>query len=127
MLVKDITCTSLAMISKITRGVSEEVVSKTFTSLVLKGKIHSAVRFATLRGAGGVLLTNEIDLNLGRLVIDVIFQEHPAPIVSAVKVLKHYNVIPEFVPLNVTKYTVKAISRKLTGAADLVDIDAVSL
>ena len=48
MLVKDTTHTSNVMVSKVTRGVLEEAISKTFTSLVLKGKIRTAVSFVTL-------------------------------------------------------------------------------
>ena len=64
MLVENTTCTSKAIISKGARGVSEEAIAKTFTSLVLKDKIHTAVRFAILRGAGGVFSPDEIDLKL---------------------------------------------------------------
>ena len=48
MLVKDTTRTSRAMVLKVARGMPEEVISKNFTSPVLKGKIPMAVKFVTL-------------------------------------------------------------------------------
>ena len=50
-------------------------------------------------------------------MINVIWKKHPASIVAAVKVLEHYDVVPEFLPLDVTTYTVETISGRLTGAA----------
>ena len=41
--------------------------------------------------------------------------------------LEHYDVVPEFVPLDVTEDTVETISRKLTGAAGPGGIDASGL
>ena len=68
MLVEDMTRTSRAMVLKMARGVSEEAISKTFTSIVLKGKIQTAVRFMTLRGAGGSSrLTTSMQRRNGRL------------------------------------------------------------
>ena len=48
MLVEDTTRTSRAMILKVARGMSEEAISKTFISLVLKGKIRTVVWYVTL-------------------------------------------------------------------------------
>ena len=48
MLVEDTTRTSRAMISKVARGVSKEVILNTFNSLLLIGKIRTAVHFVTL-------------------------------------------------------------------------------
>ena len=114
-LVKDTTCTSCAMVLKVARGVSEEAISTTFTSLVLKGKIRTVVRFATLRRLGGVFLPDNIEAKLGRPVVDLLQEKHPAPIVSDVKVLEHYDVVPEFVLINITEDTVKQVFRRLTG------------
>ena len=72
MLVEDTTPTSRAMILKVGRGMSEEAISKTFTSLVLKGNIRTAVRFLTLRGAGGFLLPDNTNLKSGLPVINVL-------------------------------------------------------
>ena len=54
-------------------------------------------------------------------------QKHPAPIVPDVEVLDHYNVVPEFVPIDITEDTVEQISGQLTGAAGLGGINAAGL
>ena len=41
--------------------------------------------------------------------------------------LKHYDVVSEFVPLDITEDTVKSIFGKLTGAAGPGGINAVGL
>ena len=106
---------------------SEEAIAKTLISLMLKGKIHTAVRFDTLRGAGGVLLPNEINLKSGGPVIGILFQKHLVPIIPTVKVIEYYNVVPEFVPLNVTEDTVELITWKFTGIVGPGRSNAVSL
>ena len=127
MIIEDTTRTIHAMVSKVARRMSEEAISKTFTSLVLKGKIRTAVRFVTLRGAGGVLSPDNIDAKSGQPVVDVLLEKHPVPIIPAVEVLKHYNVVPEFVPINITEDTVEQVSGQLTGAAGPGGIDVASL
>ena len=107
MLVKNTTRTSRAMVSKVARGMLEEAISKTFTSLVLKGEIRTAVRLVTLRGAGVVLSPDDIDAKSGRPVVDVLQENHLSPIVPNIGVLKHYNVVPEFVPIDITEDTVE--------------------
>ena len=127
MLVEDTTCTSQAMVAKVVRGMLEEAISKTFTSLVLKVKIQTSVRIVTLRGARGVLLTNNNDAKVGELVINVHWENYLAPVVPDVEVLEHYDVVPELVPLDVTEDTVELISGQLTGAAGPGGIDATGL
>ena len=106
---------------------SEEAISKTFTSLVLKGKIRTAVRFMTLRGAEGVLLPDNIDAKSGRPVVNVLQEKHLAPIASDVGVLEEYDVVLEFVPIDITENAFKQVSGRLTGAADPGGIDAAGL
>ena len=98
------------MVSKVAKGISEEAISKTFTSLVLKGEIRMMVRFMTLRGAGGILSPDVTSPKSGQLVIDVLREKHLTSIVPDIKVLEHYDVVPEFAPLDVTEDTVETIS-----------------
>ena len=115
------------MVSKVARGMLEEAISKTFTSLVLKGKIRKAVRFVTLQRAGGVLLPDNIDTKSGRPVVDMLREKHPVPIVPDVGVLEDYGIIPEFMPINITEDTVEQVSGRLTGATGPGGIDAAGL
>ena len=48
-------------------------------------------------------------------------------ITPVVEVLDHYNVVPEFIPPDVTEANVKSISGKLTSAAGPGGINATSL
>ena len=127
MLVEDTIRTSRTMVSKVARGMSEEAISKTSTSLVFKEKIRTTVRFVTLRGAGEVLSPDNINTKSGRTVVNVLRDKHPALIVPNVEVLKHYDVVPEFVPIDITEDTVEQISGRLTGATGPGGIDAASL
>ena len=127
MMAEDTTRTRIAMISKVARVMSEETISKTFSSLVLKGKIRTAARFVTLQGAGDVLSSDDTNPKSERLVTNVFWQKHPAPIVPTVQVLEHYKFVPELVPLDVTKDTIEKISGRLTGADSPGEIDAAGL
>ena len=127
MLIEDTTRTSRAMMLKVARGVLEEAISKTFTSLFLKGKIRAVVRFVTLRGVGGVLLPNDIDAKSGRPVVDVLRGNHLAPIVPDIEVLEYYDVVSEFVMLDIMEDTVEKISGRLTVTASPGGIDAAGL
>ena len=108
-------------------GVSKEAIYKMLISLVLKGKIRTAVRVVILRGAGGVLLPNKIEPKSGQSVIDMLCQKHLALIVPTVGMLEHYNVVPKLVLLDFTEETLEIISGKLTGAVDLDGIETSSL
>ena len=98
-----------------------------FTSLTLKGKIRTVVRLVTLQGMEGILLSGDTNIKSGQLVIDVLWKKHLAPIIPAVEVLKCYNVVPEFVLLDVTKDSVEIISGRLTGTASPGGITAAGL
>ena len=127
MLVKDTTRTSQAMVSKVARGVLEEMIFKTFTFLVLKGKTQTAVRFVTLRGAGDLLTPIDTNSKSGRPVIDMLLKKLPLPIVPDIKVLEHYDVVPEFIPLDVSEDNVEIIYGQLIGAAGPGGINTAGL
>ena len=52
MLVEDTSRTSISLISTKRRSMSDEQIAKTYTRLVLQGKLRSAVRFVTDRDKG---------------------------------------------------------------------------
>ena len=74
---------------------SDEKVEKTFESLVLKGKIRSAVRFATMRGKGGVLAPDATDEKTGLTVLEVLKGKHPEAIIPDAEVLEEYPEVPD--------------------------------
>ena len=115
------------MVLTVARGISEEAISKTFTSLVLKGKIRTVVRFVTLQGAGGVISPDNIDAKSRRVVEDVLQEKHPVPIVPDIEVFVHYGVVPDFVMIDIIEDMVEQISGQLTDAAGPGGIDAAGL
>ena len=72
-------------------------------------------------------MPDDIDVKLGRPVVDVLREKHPVLIVPDNGVLKDYDVIPELVPINITEDTVKKVSGRLTSVAGPGGIDAASL
>ena len=95
---------------------SDEKVAKTFESLVLKGKIRSAVRFATMRDKGGVLAPDATDEKTGLTVLEVLKGKHPEAIIPDAEVLEEYPEVPDMVPLDTTSDTVVELAAKLSGA-----------
>ena len=127
MLVEDTVRTSRGLITRLKRGMTEEAVAKTFTAMVLKGKIRAAVRFATLRGEGGVLNGSDIDKKSGTRVLDVLHSKHPEAVIPDAAVLEEYAVVPAMKDLDVTCDTVTKVAGELSGAGGPGGVDAVAL
>ena len=106
---------------------SDEKVAKTFESLVLKGKIRLAVRFATMRDKGGVLAPDATDEKTGLTVLEVLKGKHPEAIIPDAEVLEEYPEVPDMVPLDTTSDTVVEVAAKLSGAGGPGWVDAVWL
>ena len=87
MLVEDTIRTSRGLISHMRRSMSDEAIAKSFTTMVLKGKIRQAVRFATLRGEGGVLKGSDVDSKTGKTVLEVLHSKHPEAVAPDATVL----------------------------------------
>ena len=81
MLVQDTVRTSRSLISTKRRGMSDKKVAKTSETLVLKGKIRSAIWFATMRDKGGVLALGAIDEKSGKTVLKVLKGKHPEGVI----------------------------------------------
>ena len=85
---------------------TDEQMSKTYTRLVLEGKLRQAVRFITQRDQGGVLQIDALDSKSGLPVLDVLKSKHPKAVIPPPEVLEEYEKIPSFVPLDITATTV---------------------
>ena len=127
MLVQDTVRTSKSLISRKKRGMSEEQVSKTYTRLVLQGKLRSAVRFVTERDQGGLLDGDDIDVKSGLPVHQVLESKHPDAMIPEIGALEHYDSVPEMLDLDVTCDTVETVSKKMAGAAGTGGTDAIAL
>ena len=125
MLVQDTVRTSRSLVSTERRGILDEKVAKTFETLVIKGKIRSAIRFAMLRDKGGVLAPGAVDEKSGKTVLEVLKGKHPEVVIPEVGALEGYVEVPELVPVDVTGGTVVEVAAKLSGAGDPGAVDAV--
>ena len=72
-------------------------------------------------------MPDDIDAKLGRPVIDVLWEKHLALIVPDVEVLEHYDMVPDFVLIDITEDMVEQISGQLTVAACPGGIDVAGL
>lgn len=87
MLIQETVRTSIALVQKITRGETEASQVKTFTRMVLQGKIRQAVRFVTERGQGGALAAEDMVQNKDGTessVEEILMPKHPDAIIPDV-------------------------------------------
>ena len=127
MLVEDTVRTSISLISKIRRKMTDEQMSKTYTRLVLEGKLRQAVRFITQRDQGGVLQMDDLDSKSGLPVLEVLQSKHPDAIIPPPEALEDYASVPSFVPLDITPCTVEGVARKMSGGAGPGGVDSIAL
>ena len=106
---------------------TDEQMSKTYTRLVLEGKLRQAVRFITQRDQGGVLQMAALDSKSGLPVLDVLKSKHPDAVIPPPEVLEEYESIPSFVPLDITATTVEGVARKMSGGAGPGGVDSIAL
>jgi len=92
-------------------------ISKTFTHLVLQGKVRQAIRFLTQRDKGGVLQGNDIDSKTGKRVKDVLLSKHPDARIPEPRAFEPYDKIPDFISLDITCDTVTSVVSKMGGSA----------
>ena len=113
-------------------GVSENVAAK-FNSMVLSGKIRSAVRFATERGEGGPYRPDDPCSKTGRPVIDILREKYPKiriPEKNAkgkVPGFDDYNYCWVTTPHTSSGWAIMDVAKKLSGAAGPGGVDALQL
>jgi hypothetical protein len=110
MLVQDTHRTATAQLSKLQGEETEEQRGKTFSRLVLQGKLCSAVRYLTSREMGGVMLPDDMDAKTGDTVREVLQSEHPESRVPDPSVMEDYGALPAFVELDVTADAVEQVA-----------------
>jgi hypothetical protein len=127
MLVQDTHRTAMAQLSKMRGQETEEQRGKTFSRLVLQGKLRSAVRYLTEREKGGIMLPDEIDEKTGDTVLEVLQSKHPESRVPDISLMEEYDSLPDFVELDITADTVEKVARRLSGSAGPGGTDASDL
>ena len=109
MLIQETVRTSLGLLSDIRQGQYEEQISKTFTRMVLQGKIRQAVRFVTERGLGGALKPDDVVPNKdgkNSTVLEVLRSKHSESVETRENGLEEYPSVPEMVILDIAADTV---------------------
>jgi hypothetical protein len=128
MLVQDTENTLERMLSTKKQGMATlEQRAKTFHQKVLKGDLRGAVRYITDREMGGILLPDDKCSKTGLPVSDVLDSEHHMARAPDVNALPHYEELPEFIEVNITKDSVEDTARKLSGGAGLGGVDSYTL
>ena len=127
MLLEDTVRTNLSLIKQKRNGMSDDEVAKQYTSLLLKGKVRQAVRFATERDKGGIFDRDDLDSKTGRPVFEVLKSKHPEAIILEGNHLEEYEHLPELVTLDITEDTVLEVTSKIRGAAGPGGVDSLTL
>ena len=102
--------------------------AQTYHSLVLRGKLRSAVRWITERETGGVLHPGDQCNKTGYRVLEVLRAKHPEARTPTAACLTSYTGCPpELTLVDITNDTVTAVAGRLSGGAGPGGTDSVSL
>ena len=128
MIVEDTLRTCSEYLSVAQRDETVEDWAQTFHSLVLWGKLRTALRWIKEWETGGVLQTGERCTKTGDQVMGVLHSKHlEASAPTASSLYSYPNQTPELVPVYITDDTVTAVAGRISGRARPGGIDSVSL
>ena len=92
--------------------------AQTYHSLVLRGKLQTAVWWITERETGGVLRTGDNCTKTRYRVMEVLRTKHPEAWTPTAAILDYYKGQPtELTPVDITEDTVTAVAGRLSGGA----------
>ena len=102
--------------------------AQTYHSLVLRGKLRTAVGWIMEREMGVVLQPGNRCTKTGDRVMEMLRTKHPeARTPTAASLNSYMGRPPELTPVDITEDTVTAVSGRLSGGAGLEGTDFVSL
>ena len=106
--------------------------ARIYHNTVMSGKLCQAVRRATDREGGGCLLPNDQCIKTGRLVAEVLQENHPDMHVSPLEnpmctAFKEYKEVPETAPLDFIEDDVTWVASKLSGVIGALGAEAIEL
>ena len=128
MLVEDTLRSCTQYLTTVLREETAEHRDKTYHSLVLRGKLWTAVRWITERENGGVVLPEDNCMKTGERVMEVLRTKHPNARPPLAACLDAYpRNPPEMVPVDIADNVVLAVAGRLTGGAGPGGTDSVSL
>jgi hypothetical protein len=111
---------------------NEELIARKYNHMVLNGKLHAAVCFATACDGGGVLLPQDTCTKIGRPVMEVLHLQHPDTRIPNLGdpdcfAFEHYNEVPTALPTDCTSKDLEALALRMSKSAGPSSFDAVML
>ena len=128
MLVEDTMQTCAEYLTVARREDTAEHQAQTYHSLVLRGKLCTAVRWINEQETGGVLQPGGRCTNTGDRVMEVLSAKHPEDWTPNAVIMDSYPNFPlELTPVEITDDTVTVVAGRLSGGAGPGRTDSVSL
>ena len=110
---------------------TEEQRHRTFSNLVLKGKLRKAVWFVCDRENGGVLQPYELAEDrtgtINKIVTSVLEGRHPSKTITSCATLDTYKETPIFITVDITKEAGESVAWKRSGSSGPVSTDSEAL
>ena len=117
-----------ALCSSCGRALKDADIVRVFTRLMLRGKVHAAVCWATERATGAVLspstVVNVDATEVQLTVMDVLCQKHPEPSTLVPAALLPCDALPQFEDVEVTRSHVLVVAHCIQGGAGPGGCDA---
>ncbi len=111
---------------------NKELIARKYIHMVLDGKLRAAVRFATARNGGGVLLPQDACTKTGQPVMEVLQSQHPDtrnPKLGDPDCIafEQYNEVPTALPTDCTSKDLEALALRMSRSAGPSSFNAVML
>jgi hypothetical protein len=112
--------------------INKDLVARKFNSMVLDGKLCAAIRFATDRNGGEVLLPQDVCTKTRRPVMEVLLLQHPDTRIPDFEdphctAFEHYDEVPAAMPMYCTPEDLETLALRMSGSAGPSSFDAVML
>ena len=110
----------------------EEVIARKYNSMVLDGKLRAAVRYATDRSGGGVLMPTDSCTKTGKAVTEVLESQHPDTRIPNLEdpnciAFQQYDEVPVEITKDCTSDDLETLALWMSGSAGPSSFDAVML
>ncbi len=111
---------------------NKELIARKYNHMVLDGKLRAAVRFATARDGGGVLLPQDACTKTGQPVIEVLQLQHPDTRIPNLGdpdciAFEQYDEVPTALPMDCTSEDLEALALRMNGSAGPSSFNAVMM
>lgn len=116
MLVSSATLRAAALMNKKRGALADNERAKIFASLLTRGKIKEAMRFAREREKGGVLLPDDIEEKSGSFAKDALKSKHPHARDADLGDIPEFPECPEFQGIAVDADIVEIVAKKLSDS-----------